>query len=121
MGNGSGRLQKDEALLRIRQIDAAPFLGLHDHSEVCLGVIAEQRQFEAILSGNGAVAGRAVATLLREYREQVLAEVDTHLRRIRCHAHCNQRRLALQLRLDDSLPWRNPTHRAILAYLRNSR
>ncbi len=69
-------LHEQQALLRRGQIDAASDHLLGQAKVVARGVVAEQRQMEAVLAERGAVAAPAIASGAEEDRHHVQAEAD---------------------------------------------
>src|SRR5207244_2658909 len=73
------RLAEKEALLRLGQIHAAAAQLAGDRRVVPGGVVAQERELEALLPGRGAVAGPGVAAEPRQLRQDVVGEIDAGL------------------------------------------
>src|SRR5262245_23399911 len=66
MRDSTGRLEQQEALARLESVDSSARRLARDACVVLVGVMAEQRQPEAALAGERAVARAAVAAGARE-------------------------------------------------------
>ena len=91
VGYAERRLSQNQALFWVFKVDTPAVLVFHDHLVIGLGIIAEERKLEAVLTSNGTVTGWVVARLLGEDRKQILTEIHGHPGLIVGHAHTDSR------------------------------
>ena len=79
--DGSGGLHQQQALRGLRKVNAAADDLLGDAPVIARGIVAEEREVEAVFAGCGTVAAALVAARAEEDGHDVEAEADGFGRR----------------------------------------